>query len=73
MLSLGTYPKVSLSEARRRRDEAQDLLATGINPSDSRKEKKLAQQDRLGNTLRRLPVSGISGVTIFGQSRTALK
>ncbi|EPK4721978.1 tyrosine-type recombinase/integrase [Klebsiella oxytoca] len=50
MLSLGTYPKVSLSEARRRRDEAQDLLATGINPSDSRKEKKLAQQDRLGNT-----------------------
>lgn len=50
MLSLGTYPKVSLSEARRRRDEAHDLLATGINPSDSRKEKKLAQQDRLGNT-----------------------
>ena len=73
MLSLGTYPKVSLSEARRRRDEAQDLLATGINPSDSRKEKKLAQQDRLGIPLRRLPVSGISGVTIFGPSRTALK
>ena len=50
MLSLGTYPKVSLSQARRQRDEAQDLLAMGINPSDSRKEKKLAQQDRLGNT-----------------------
>ena len=50
MLSLGTYPKVSLSEARKKRDEAQELLAAGINPSDSRKEKKLAQQDRLGNT-----------------------
>lgn len=50
MLSLGTYPKVTLSEARKRRDEAQDLLATGINPSDTRKEKKQAQQDKQGNT-----------------------
>lgn len=50
LLSLGTYPKVSLSEARKKRDEAQDLLNSGINPSDSRKEKKLAQQDRLANT-----------------------
>ncbi len=25
-------------------------MAAGINPSDTRKEKKLAQQDRLGNT-----------------------
>lgn len=52
MLSLGTCPKVSLSEARKRRDAAQDLLATGINPSDTRKEKKLAQQDKLGNTFK---------------------
>ncbi|EKS6643090.1 tyrosine-type recombinase/integrase [Enterobacter kobei] len=50
MLSLGTYPKVSLSEARSKRDEAQELLAAGINPSDTRKEKKLSQQDKLGNT-----------------------
>jgi integrase len=50
MLSLGTYPKVSLSEARRKRDEAQELLAAGINPSDNRKEKKQAQQNKLENT-----------------------
>lgn len=50
MLSLGTYPKVSLSKARIKRDEAQDLLAAGINPSDTRKEKKLSKQDKLCNT-----------------------
>lgn len=50
LISLGTYPAVSLSDARKKRDEAKELLAAGINPSDTRKEKKLAQQDRLGNT-----------------------
>ncbi len=37
LLSLGLYPDVSLSKARLRRDEARELLADGINPSDHRK------------------------------------
>lgn len=41
---------MSLSEACRKRDEAQELLAAGVNPGDSRKEKKPAQQDKLENT-----------------------
>lgn len=40
MLSLGTYPEVGLADARARRDEARRLVATGINPSEQRKEKK---------------------------------
>ena len=36
-LSLGVYPEVSLHQARRRRDEARQLLANGVNPSDQRK------------------------------------
>lgn len=50
LLSLGTYPKISLAEARKRRDDAQELLTAGINPSEMRKEKKLAQKDQLKNT-----------------------
>lgn len=46
MLSLGTYPEVSLKDARGRRDEARALLADGIDPSESRKEQK-AEADRL--------------------------
>jgi len=33
MLSLGTYPDVSLSAARQKRDEAKKLLAEGVDPS----------------------------------------
>lgn len=40
-LSLGTYPEVSLKEARDRRDEARKLIADGIDPSAERKAAKL--------------------------------
>ncbi len=38
-MSLGTYPEVSLREARALRDEARALLAKGINPKIDRKQK----------------------------------
>ena len=37
MLGMGTYPEVTLKEARSKRDAARKLLANGINPSDARK------------------------------------
>jgi integrase len=42
MLSLGTYPAVSLAQARQARDEARSLLAQGIDPGAVRKEAKRA-------------------------------
>lgn len=36
-LAFGSYPEVSLKEARRRRDEARTLLASGIDPSEAKK------------------------------------
>lgn len=46
-LSLGTYPEVSLAEARRRRDAARQLLAEGIDPvahrRAQRREARLAE------------------------------
>ncbi|CAI1728975.1 tyrosine-type recombinase/integrase [Serratia fonticola] len=39
-ISLGTYPEVSLREARSLRDEARTLLVKGINPSAHRKQKQ---------------------------------
>lgn len=41
-LSLGTYPEVSLSDARRRRDDARKLIAAGTDPSDTRNAQKVA-------------------------------
>jgi len=39
-LSLGTYPTISLKSARDKREEIKQLLDTGIDPSQQRKEKK---------------------------------
>ena len=41
-VSLGTYPEVTLREARSLRDEARALIAKGINPRDHRKQKRTA-------------------------------
>ncbi len=40
LLSLGTYPDVSLKMARERRDEARRLVAQGVDPSELRKAQK---------------------------------
>lgn len=37
-LSLGTYPEISLKEARTRRDIARELVARGINPRKQRNQ-----------------------------------
>jgi len=50
LLSLGTYPEVSLSQARERRDAARKQVADDIDPSQARKALKAAKiQDE--NTL----------------------
>lgn len=38
MISLGEYPKVTIAEARKQRDEGRAMLEQGINPSAARKE-----------------------------------
>jgi len=43
-MSLGTYPEVSLRQARVLRDEARALLANGINPRVHRKQQRFATQ-----------------------------
>lgn len=42
LLSLGKYPQTTLAEARAKREELKKLLSQGINPSEYRKDKKLA-------------------------------
>jgi integrase len=46
LLSLGVYPGVSLKEARRRRDEARELVSQGVDPSAERKDAKAAEAAR---------------------------
>ncbi|WP_338150094.1 Arm DNA-binding domain-containing protein [Burkholderia multivorans] len=49
VLALGVYPNVTPAEARNQRDAARALLAAGVDPSEARKEERIAErtiQDR---------------------------
>lgn len=50
MISFGVYGEVSLAEARKKRDEARNQLANGINPSDARRANKIALAHTNNNT-----------------------
>lgn len=45
LLSLGVYPDVSLKDARQRRDDLRQQLASGVDPSAKRKAEKIAAAD----------------------------
>ena len=49
-MSLGTYPDVSLKDARERCDEARRLLANKIDPSEHRKAKRTAKAEQTANS-----------------------
>jgi integrase len=50
LLALGRWPETSLSAARRKREEARELLARGIDPGEARKAEKLRQKALAANT-----------------------
>lgn len=49
-LSFGSYPEVSLKEARHRRDNARSLLAAGIDPGAAKRAEVEAKNEGLKNT-----------------------
>jgi len=49
-LGFGTYPDVGLSEARKRRDEAREMIAAGKDPSREKQRAKVRARLDSGNT-----------------------
>lgn len=45
-ISLGTYPEISLVQARERREEARKLIAQGVDPSNARKDARVQEQQQ---------------------------
>lgn len=50
LLSLGTYPDVSLEQAREQREIARKLVADKIDPGEQRKAQKATKQGQLANS-----------------------
>ncbi len=51
-LTIGVFPDVGLKEARRRRDEARQQIAAGLNPSFERKRAAIAASVNAANTFK---------------------
>src|SRR5258708_6131071 len=49
-LSIGVYPDVGLKDARRLRDDARRLVATGVDPGDNRKAQRTARDNSAANS-----------------------
>src|SRR5690606_18295670 len=49
-LGIGTYPDVGLADARKRRDEAREQLAAGMDPSREKQQAKYRAQVAAANT-----------------------
>ena len=47
LLALGTYPEISLADARQQRDEARRQVAHGIDPGAVRKAQKQAEAEEI--------------------------
>lgn len=69
LLALGTYPIVSLKDARQEREEAKRLLFAGIDPSQQRKE----EAQRLGDTFRVVADEYIAKLAKEGRAERTLK
>lgn len=50
LLAIGSYPEVSLAQARLARDAARALLAAGKDPSEAKQERKREEKERRGLT-----------------------
>ena len=50
LLSFGQYPAVTLAQARKKRAEAQELLAKGIDPREAKRAAEAAEKARTANT-----------------------
>jgi integrase len=71
-LALGTYPSVSLSQAREGRDEAKKLLAGGIDPSAQRKTNRQLEKAVAGNSFRTIAEEVIAKMEREGRAHVTI-
>lgn len=72
-LALGVYPAVSLANARKRRDEAREQLASHIDPSAAKRDEKQARADAAANTFEAVGRDWLSKTAAKRQAITQLK
>ena len=70
-LAIGTYPAISLAEARRKRDAARDLVAAGQDPSIEKRRSKLRGEMQAATTFSSVAAEFCEKRKMDGQRRWA--
>lgn len=69
-LSLGAYPAVSLKDARRRRDEAKELLAAGMDPGVCKQAAKAAAVAEQREKMNTFQAVALDWLAVYGPDLT---
>jgi integrase len=72
MMTLGSFPIVTIAEARGKRDEAKKLLAAGISPSEQKKAEKVAATAATQNTFGLIAAEYIANLEANKIAKTTL-
>jgi len=72
MLALGAYPDVSLASARTKRDAAKKTLAEGKDPSQKKKEDKIAAAFASANTFGAIAAEHLANLTDNGAAKVTI-
>ena len=73
LLSIGSYPEISLVEARFARDEARKQVAQNVDPNEVKKEKKLQACISDGHTFSKIAEQYITKLIKEGRAENTLK
>lgn len=73
MISLGTFPAVSLALARQKRDDAQKILAHGQDPSEHRKLERLKAETAARNTFGAIAAEYIDRLRANNRAQTTME
>ena len=73
LLSIGSYPEISLFEARAARDEARKLVAKDIDPSEVKRNKKLQERIANGHTFSKIAEQYVTKLIKEGRAEVTLK
>jgi len=72
MLSLGSFPEISLADARAKRDDARKLLANDIDPSRQKKLDKIAAATEAKNTFRAIAEEHLKNLEESGTAASTM-
>lgn len=73
LISFGSYPEISLQQARKQRDEARELIKQGIDPQEHKAEQEQRKQEEISSTFIKIAADWFKVKSGKGLTESTLK